>query len=74
MMKKQSQQMRKMGILGNLMDPTRKLRKDKQRELDRMRRLGVNPMDMAQVKAFRQHVQREDRKRARKQKKRKKRR
>ena len=71
-MRKMMQQMKKMGVLGNMLDPTRKLKKEKQRELDRMQRLGVNPLDMAQVKAFKQHQQRAERKKARKQKRRKK--
>jgi len=73
-MKKQFQQMRKMGILGNMLDPTKKVRKDKQKELDRMHRLGVNPMDVAQVKAFKKHTQNEDRRKARKKNRKKKRR
>ena len=73
-MKKQLQQMRKMGILGNMLDPTRKMRKGKERDLERMRRMGVNPMDVAQVRAFKKHVQAQDRKKARKQKRKKKRR
>jgi len=73
-MKKQLQQMRKMGILGNMLDPTRKLRKGKEKELERMRRMGVNPMDVAQVRAFKKHLQAQDRRKARKQKRKKKRR
>ena len=67
-MKKQFQQMRKMGILGNLLDPTRKLKKEKQKELDRMRKMGINPFDTTQVKAFKQHVQRQQKKVARRNK------
>jgi signal recognition particle GTPase len=68
-MKKQLQSMRKMGFLGGLLDPTRGLRKEKQQELDRMRALGVNPLNVTQVKAFKQHVQRVERAKARKNKK-----
>ncbi len=73
MMKKQMQSMKKMGFLGNLMDPTKSLRKGKQDELARMQAMGVNPMDMGQVKAFKQQVQREKARKARKEKARKKR-
>jgi signal recognition particle GTPase len=72
-MKKQIQQMRKMGILGGMLDPTRSLRREKQKELTRMQRMGINPLDHAQVKAFRQHQQRVERKRARKDKRKKRR-
>lgn len=70
-MKKQFQQMRKMGFLGGLLDPTRSMRKEKKKELDKMQAMGVNPLDMGQVKAFKQHVQRQERRKARKQKRRK---
>jgi signal recognition particle subunit SRP54 len=69
-MKKQLQMFRKMGILGSLMDPTRAMRKEKQRELARMRALGVNPLNVSHLKAFRQHEQRVERIKARKKKKR----
>ena len=72
-MKKQMQSMKKMGFLGGLMDPTKSMRKEKQKELARMERMGVNPMDMAQVKAFKQHMQREKARKARKEKARQKR-
>ncbi|NRA97098.1 MAG: signal recognition particle protein [Planctomycetes bacterium] len=68
MMKKQMQSMKKMGFLGNLMDPTRGIRKEKQKELARMQSMGVNPMDMGQVKVFKQQVQREKARKARKEK------
>ena len=73
MMKKQMQSMKKMGFLGNMLDPTRSVRKEKQKELDRMQKMGVNPMDLQQVKAFKQHVQREKARKARKEKARQKR-
>lgn len=73
MMKKQMQSMKKMGFLGNLLDPTRSVRKSKEKELARMQSMGVNPMDMAQVKAFKQHQQREKARKARKDKARAKR-
>ena len=68
MMKKQMQSMKKMGFLGNLMDPTRGVRKEKQKELARMQSMGVNPMDLGQVKAFKQQTQREKARKARKEK------
>ncbi len=71
-MKKQMQMFKKMGMLGSLMDPTRSLRKEKQKELDRMRALGVNPLNVSHLKAFRQHQQRVDRIKARKNKKKRK--
>ena len=70
-LRKQMQSMRKMGMLAGLLDPSRGLRKEKQKELERMQALGVNPLDTHQVKAFRAHLQREDRAKARKQKRRK---
>ena len=73
-MRKQMQAMRKSGLLGNLMDPSRTLKKEKQRELDRMRKMGVNPMDMQQVKAFKQHVNKEAARKARKEERRRKKR
>lgn len=71
-MRKQIQQMRRMGVLGGMLDPSRGVRKGKQRELDRMRRMGVNPLDVQQVKAFKAHQQRQERRKARKDKNRKK--
>ena len=44
-MKKQFSEFRKMGILGNLLDPTRKIKKEKERELERMKKMGVNLFD-----------------------------
>ncbi|HMS15858.1 MAG TPA: signal recognition particle protein [Planctomycetota bacterium] len=73
-MQKQMQAMKKSGLLSGLMDPTRGLKKEKQRELDRMKRLGVNPMDMKQVKAFKQFVGKEAARKARKEKNRSKKR
>ncbi|MSR74471.1 MAG: signal recognition particle protein [Planctomycetes bacterium] len=70
-LRKQMQSMRKMGMLSGLLDPSKGLRKEKQRELERMQALGVNPLDTHQVKAFRAHLQREDRAKARKNKRRK---
>jgi signal recognition particle subunit SRP54 len=70
-MKRQFAEMRKMGILGNLLDPTRKLKKDKERELERMKRMGVNLFDPAQVRAFRQFSERKARQEARRNKRRK---
>lgn len=71
-MQKQMQAMRKSGLLGGLLDPTRGLRKEKQKDLDRMRRMGVNPMDLKQVKAFKQYVGKEAARKARKEKNRRK--
>ena len=73
MMKKQMQSMKKMGFLGSLFDPTKSIRKGKEKELEKMQSMGVNPMDMAQVKAFKQHQQREQARKARKEKARAKR-
>jgi len=70
-LKKQMQSMRKMGMLGGLLDPARGLRKEKQRELERMQTMGVNPLDPQQVRAFRAHLDREERAKARKDRKRK---
>jgi signal recognition particle subunit SRP54 len=71
-MQKQMQAMKKSGLLGGLLDPTRGMRKEKQRELDRMKRMGVNPMDLKQVKAFKQFVGKEAARKARKEKSRRK--
>jgi signal recognition particle subunit SRP54 len=73
MMRKQMQSMKKLGFLGSMLDPTRSIKREKQKQLDQMQRMGVNPMDLAQVKAFKQHVQREEKRKARKDKARKKR-
>jgi signal recognition particle GTPase len=70
-MKQQFAEMRKMGILGNLLDPTRKLKKEKERELERMKRMGVNLFDPAQVRAFKQFSERKARQEARRNKRRK---
>jgi signal recognition particle subunit SRP54 len=70
-MKQQFSAMRKMGVLGNLLDPTRKLKKEKERELERMRKMGVNLFDPAQVRAFRQFSERKARLEARRNKRRK---
>jgi hypothetical protein len=60
-----------MGMLGGLLDPARGLRKEKQRELERMQTMGVNPLDPQQVRAFRAQLDREERAKARKDRKRK---
>jgi signal recognition particle subunit SRP54 len=70
-MKKQFAEFRKMGILGNMLDPTRKLKKEKERELERMKKMGVNLFDPNQVKAFRQFSERKARQEARREKRRK---
>jgi signal recognition particle subunit SRP54 len=58
-MKKQFQDLRKMGVLGGLLDPTRRLKKEKEQELLRMKKLGVNLFDTEQVRAYRQYSQRQ---------------
>jgi signal recognition particle subunit SRP54 len=70
-MKQQFSAMRKMGILGNMLDPTRKLKKEKERELERMKKMGVNLFDPAQVRAYRQFSERKARQEARRNKRRK---
>jgi signal recognition particle subunit SRP54 len=70
-MKKQFSEFRKMGILGNILDPTRKIKKEKERELERMKKMGVNLFDPTQVKAFRQFSERKARQEARREKRRK---
>ncbi len=67
-LKKQFAELKKMGILGSLFDPTRKLRKEKEKELVRMQRAGVNLFDMDQVRAYRQYSERQARAEARKKK------
>ena len=70
-MKQQFSAMRKMGVLGNLLDPTRKLKKEKERELERMKKMGVNLFDPTQVRAYRQFSERKARLEARRNKRRK---
>jgi signal recognition particle subunit SRP54 len=70
-MKRQFSEFRKMGILGNILDPTRKMKKEKERELERMKKMGVNLFDPAQVKAFKQFSERKARQEARREKRRK---
>ena len=70
-MKKQFSEFRKMGILGNILDPTRKIKKEKERELERMKKMGVNLFDPTQVKAFKQFSERKARQEARREKRRK---
>ena len=70
-MKKQFSEFRKMGILGNILDPTRKIKKEKERELERMKKMGVNLFDPSQVKAFKQFSERKARQEARREKRRK---
>src|SRR4029079_8217367 len=70
-MKKQVAEFRKRGILGNMLDPTRKLKKEKERELERMKKMGVNLFDPNQVKAFKQFSERKARQEARREKRRK---
>jgi signal recognition particle subunit SRP54 len=69
-MKKQFGELRKMGVFGKLMDPTKGLQKDKEKELMRMQEAGVNLLDMQQVKAWRQFSGQKAREDARKQRKR----
>ncbi|HYC77677.1 MAG TPA: signal recognition particle protein [Planctomycetota bacterium] len=69
-MKKQFQELKKMGVLGSLFDPTRRLRKEKEQELLRMKKLGVNPFDLEQVRAFKQYSQRQAKAEARRAKRR----
>ncbi len=52
-MKKQLRTLRKMGILGSLFDPTRKLEKTRKQELDALRKSGVNPFDTKALRSFR---------------------
>src|SRR4029079_4582167 len=70
-MKRQFSEFRKMGILGNILDPTRKMKKEKERELERMKKMGVNLFDPTQVKAFKQFSERKARQEARREKRRK---
>jgi signal recognition particle subunit SRP54 len=70
-MKKQFQELRKMGVLGGLLDPTRRMKKDKERELLKMKKMGVNLFDMEQVRAYRQFSQRQAKAEARRAKRRK---
>jgi signal recognition particle subunit SRP54 len=70
-MKRQFAEMRKMGILGSILDPTRKIKKEKEKELERMKRMGVNLFDPAQVRAFKQFSERKARQEARRNKRRK---
>jgi signal recognition particle subunit SRP54 len=69
-MKKQFGELRKMGVFGKLMDPTKGMQKDKEKELMRMQEAGVNLLDMQQVKAWRQFSGQKAREDARKQRKR----
>ena len=70
-MKKQFQDLRKMGVLGGLLDPTRRLKKEKEQELLRMKKLGVNLFDPEQVRAYKQYSQRQAKAEARRAKRRK---
>jgi signal recognition particle subunit SRP54 len=70
-MKKQFQELKKMGVLGGLLDPTRRLKKEKEQELLRMKKMGVNLFDLEQVKAYKSFSQRQAKAEARRAKRRK---
>ncbi len=69
-MKKQFGELRKMGVFGRLLDPTKGLQKEKEQALSKMQEAGVNLLDMDQVKAWRQFSGQKARADARKQRKR----